>query len=136
MNENLKQIISAQLDDRELLQYEVAAVLGAVVERLIEAGTVYKNSREYRFGSDPVNADMAVKRMVNNIAPVLRSSGGYRAGLVDTTKENLKKQRGILVSQIRLFLEEHLESKTADVVALNIADAILISWILVPQKTG
>lgn len=139
MNEPLKIIIDSQLTDRESLQPEVESVLGVVIEKIIEAGTVLADSGEYRFGSGTVNADSAVKRMINSITPVLRSEGGYRVGLIDTNEQSLCKQHELLSSQITQLTKQHLEGETARRLASDIADVILTSWFLVrclPNESG
>ncbi len=139
MNGPLLNVVNDLISEREILQPDVEELLERLIGKVVEAGVVYKDSGEYRYGSEKVGKDNTTKRIINGISGILKSPGGYRVGLVSTTEESLSQQHRVLVAQIRQCLGSFLEQDVAEKAASDIADVVLTSWFLVwcqPNESG
>jgi len=135
----LDNIINDQLGSNEMLQPEVYELLMSMIPRVIQAGTIYKNDSRYRYGACEVNEPNAIKRVINNLSTTLKSNEGYKAGLVDTTRETLERQHEALSSQLNQILPSNIDAEKKDKLIVDIADVFLTSWLVVdslPNESG
>lgn len=139
LQKHIDQIISEQLKTDETLQPEVYQLLMNIIPKVIEVGTIYKKDGKYKNYSGEVNEPNAIKRVINKLSPVLKSNGGYKAGLVDITRETLDERHGVITSQVKQFIPSEIDDQNRQKIATDIADVILTSWLLVeslPNESG
>ena len=138
MKQQLDKIIQEQLNPGEDLQPEVNDFLMRMIPKVIEVGVI-KNDGNYRFSREEVCERHAIRRIINNLHSTLKSNEGYKIGLVDTTRKTLDRQHETVASQVRNLLPSEIDSQKKSKLAVDIADVILTSWLLVdclPNESG